>query len=279
MHHLSSQIDEAVAAIRQRWEGQPAWGIVLGSGLGGLAERIDAQATFEYAELPHFPTSTAVGHKGRLICGTLAGATVVAMQGRFHLYEGWSAEQSSFPIRVMRALGAERLLLSNAAGGVNPQFRVGDLMLIDDHINLMFANPLVGVNDDALGPRFPDMSAPYCSHLSGLAMSAARRNDIVCHRGVYVGMLGPTYETRSEYRLVRLIGGDVVGMSTVPETIAAVHAGMRVLALSCVTNDASGESLEQTSGHDVVAVAAAATQKLTTIAETVLRAESGGEAT
>ena len=273
---LQTKIAETVSAIREQWGGEPAWGIVLGSGLGSLGDRIEAEAVLDYADLPHFPRTTAVGHRGRLICGQLAGVAVCAMQGRFHLYEGWSAEQASFPVRVMKALGADKLLLSNAAGGVNPRFRVGDLMVIDDQINLMFDNPLIGINDDQLGPRFPDMSAPYCPRLADAAMAAARRNDILCHRGVYVAMLGPTYETRAEYRLCRQLGGDVVGMSTVPETITAVHAGMRVMAISTVTNDESSEGDGGATAHEeVVDVANAAADRLAAIAEAVMMAESG----
>ncbi|MEM6655414.1 MAG: purine-nucleoside phosphorylase [Planctomycetota bacterium] len=279
MLELRSQITETLAAIRERWDQAPEWGIVLGSGLGSLADRIDADAVFEYADLPHFPRTTAVGHRGRLICGSFAGRRVAALQGRFHLYEGWSAQQATFPIRVLHALGARSLLLSNAAGGLNPRFRVGDLMVIDDQINLMFANPLIGINDETLGPRFPDMSSPYCPDLSDLAMSAARRADIVCHRGVYVAMLGPTYETRAEYRACRQLGGDAVGMSTVPETIAAVHAGMRVMAISTITNDGSTDTaIEATAHDDVVTVANAAADNLTTIAREVISADAAGSA-
>ena len=270
MQHLKLQISEAAAAIRKQWPAAPAWGIVLGSGLGRLAEEIESQATFSYADLPHFPQSTAIGHAGQMVCGSLAGAPVVAMQGRFHLYEGWSADQASFPIRVMRALGAESLILSNAAGGINPQYAVGDIMVIEDHINLMFRNPLVGVNDDELGERFPDMSAPYDPQLVQQALATARRNDFVCHRGVYVGMLGPTYETRAEYRMVRHMGGDVAGMSTVPEVIAAVHAGMRIAGFSAVTNVCSPDMLGETSGEEVVQAADLASAKLSTIVKSLV---------
>lgn len=270
MQNLRQQIEQTVTAIQQQWTTKPAWGIVLGSGLGALANEIEVEAEFDYADLPNFPRATAIGHQGRLVCGQLAGVSVCAMQGRFHLYEGWSAEQASFPVRVMNALGASNLVLSNAAGGVNPRYRVGDLMLIDDQINLMFRNPLVGVNDDSLGPRFPDMSVPYDPTFIETALANARQNDISLHRGTYVGMLGPTYETRAEYRMVRQIGGDVAGMSTVPETIAAIHASMRVLALSIVTNDCSPDTLTETTGDEVVAVANAAAAKLSTIVKAVI---------
>lgn len=273
MQHLRRQIDEAVDAIRKQWSEAAAWGIVLGSGLGRLADEIEAEAVFAYADLPHFPRSTAAGHAGRLVCGRLAGMPVVAMQGRFHLYEGWSAEQASFPIRVMRALGAESLVLSNAAGGLNPQFAIGDVMAIDDQINLMFRNPLVGVNDDSLGPRFPDMSSPYCPKLIEASMATARRNDFVLHRGVYVAMLGPTYETRAEYRFARAIGGDAVGMSTVPEAIAAVHAGMRIAAFSAITNVCSPDVLGETTHEEVVAAADSASDKLSLIVRNMIKGQ------
>lgn len=270
MQHLRAQIEETVAAIREEWQGEPAWGIVLGSGLGRLAEEIEAEATLDYSDLPHFPRSTAAGHAGRLVCGRLDGVPVVAMQGRFHLYEGWSAEQASYPVRVMKALGAESLVLSNAAGGINPRFKVGDVMAIDDQINLMFRNPLIGVNDDALGPRFPDMSAPYCPLLIDAAAETARQNNFEMQRGVYVGMLGPTYETRAEYRMARQLGGDAAGMSTVPETIAAVHARMRVAAFSAITNVCSPDVLGETTHEEVVEAADSAAAKLTTITRALL---------
>lgn len=254
MLHIRSHIDEAVAVISARWSGRPRVGIILGSGLGGLAEEIQAEATFDYAELPHFPRSTALGHAGLLICGRLAGVPVVAMQGRFHLYEGYSAEQVTLPVRVMTALGVELLVVSNAAGGLDPAFCAGDVMVIEDQINLMFRNPLVGINDDQLGPRFPDMCGPYEAGLIDAAMSIARQENFVAHRGVYVGMLGPTYETRAEYRMLRRIGGHAVGMSTVPEVIAAVHGCARVLGLSIIANVASPDAPATTSGAEVVAV-------------------------
>lgn len=265
------KIEEAKAHIQATWKTEPAWGIVLGSGLGSLADEIEQEAVFDYADLPHFPRSTAIGHAGRLVCGNLAGVPVIAMQGRFHLYEGWAADQASLPIYVMKALGAKKLVLSNAAGGLNPEYRVGDIMVIEDQINLMFRNPLVGVNDDRLGPRFPDMAAPYDPEFCRIALQMARAADFVCHKGVYVGMLGPTYETRAEYRMVRTLGGDVAGMSTVPEVIAAVHAGMRVLGISTVTNECSPDQLGETTGEEVVEAANAASSKLLQIVRGVLK--------
>lgn len=260
------------AAVEDHWATSPRVGIILGSGLGGLADRIEDATAIDYGDLPHLPQSTAMGHAGRLVCGTMAGVPVIAMQGRFHMYEGHAVDRVAFPVRVMNALGANVLMVSNAAGGLNPQYQVGDIMVIDDHLNLMFRNPLVGKNDPRLGPRWPDMCAPYDRQLADQALVIARRNDFVCHRGVYVGMLGPTYETRAEYRMVRRLGGDVVGMSTVPEVIVAVQLGMRVLGLSTVTNACSPDQLGETSGEEVVAAAASASDKLMTIVEGVIAA-------
>lgn len=272
MLELAGKIKTAAAAVKKQWPSTPRVGIILGSGLGGLAEEIDVEATIDYADLPHFPKTSALGHRGRLVCGLLEGVPLVAFQGRFHAYEGHSPQQSTLPVRLLRALGAETLLVTNAAGGVNPSFKVGDVMLIDDQINLLFANPLVGVNDDNLGPQFPDMSAPYDAELGEVAASIARRNDFVLHRGVYMAMLGPTYETRAEYRMVRRLGGDAVGMSTVPEVIAARHADMRVLGLSTITNVGSPDAPSETSGHDVIAAAETASEKLTKIVRGVVAA-------
>lgn len=270
MLHLRSQIDEAVAAIRQRWDTKPRVGMILGSGLGGLADEIEADAAFAYGDLPNFPQSTAIGHAGRLICGQLAGVPVVAMQGRFHLYEGYSAEQVTLPVRVMTALGIELLVVTNAAGGLDPSFRAGEVMVIDDQINLMFHNPLVGVNDDGLGPRFPDMGGPYDAGLIAAALAVARQENFVAHRGVYVAMLGPTYETRAEYRYLRRIGGHAVGMSTVPEVIVAVHGGVRVLGISTIANVASPDAPQATSGEEVVAVVQSAGNNVAKIIQAVI---------
>ncbi len=270
MLELESQINETAAAVREKWSTAPRAGIILGSGLGDLAQEIQSEATLDYSEIPHFPTVSAMGHRGQLVCGTLEDVPVVAFQGRFHLYEGHDAVQTSLPVRLAKALGAEVLIVSNAAGGVNPRFQVGDVMLIEDQINLLFDNPLIGVNDDRLGPRFPDMSAPYDRELMQVAVEIARRENFVLHQGVYMAMLGPTYETRAEYRMVRMLGGDAVGMSTVPEVLAARHAGMRVLGLSTITNVGSPDAPAATSGHDVLAAAAAASGKLTKIVRGVL---------
>lgn len=270
MLHVAEQIEAAAQAVRSRWNIKPRVGIVLGSGLGGLAEEISIDAKIDYSEIPGFPKSTAIGHKGQLVCGQLEDVPVVAYQGRFHLYEGYSAEQAALPARLTKALGANALIVSNAAGGLNPHYQVGDVMLIDDHINMMFANPLIGVNDDKLGPRFPDMSSPYDREFMDTATRIARREDFPLHRGVYVAMLGPTYETRAEYRMARRIGGDVAGMSTVPEVIAARHADMRVLGLSTITNVGSPDAPTGTTGHDVINAAMGAANKLTKIVRGVV---------
>jgi purine-nucleoside phosphorylase len=275
MQHLQAQIEEAAAYLTARWNERPRCGIILGSGLGSVGESIDLATAIDYSEIPHFQRSTAVGHKGRLLCGRLAGVPVVAMQGRFHCYEGYSAERATFPVRVMNALGIELLIVSNAAGGLNPTFACGDVMVIEDHINLLNRNPLIGVNDDDLGPRFPDMGAPYDRGLGNRALAIARKHDFVCHRGVYAAMLGPTYETRAEIRMLRYFDADAVGMSTVPEAIVAVHAGLKVLGLSTITNICSPDKQVTTSGHEVIATAETARDKLLAIVTEIISEEFG----
>jgi purine-nucleoside phosphorylase len=275
MHHLRSQIAESDAYVRSRWKDRPRCGIILGSGLGSVGESIELETAIDYGDVPHFLKSTAVGHRGRMLCGRLGGVPVVAMQGRFHCYEGYSAERATFPVRVMNALGIELLIVSNAAGGLNPNFVAGDVMVIEDHINLLNRNPLIGVNDDQLGARFPDMSAPYDRGLGDRALAIARKNDFVCHRGVYVAMLGPTYETRAEIRMLRYIGADAAGMSTVPEAIVAAHAGLRVLGLSTITNVCSPDKPHATSGEEVVATAETARDKLQAIVSGIVAEEFG----
>lgn len=270
MLQLASQMEEAATVVRDRWQQQPVAGIILGTGLGRLAEEIQESVSIDYQDVPNFPQSTAIGHRGRLVCGQFAGKPVIAFQGRFHLYEGNSAQQAAMPVRLLQALGVKVLVVSNAAGGLNPHYRVGDLMMIEDQINLQFANPLVGVNDDNLGPRFPDMSAPYDLQLQQLTADIARGTGIELHRGVYVSVLGPNYETRAEYRLCRQLGGDAVGMSTTPETTAARHADIRVLGFSTITNVGSPDMLDETDGHDVIANADAASDKLRQIVEGVI---------
>lgn len=274
MLELAAQIDEAVKAIRQRWPGEAQVGVILGTGLGSLAQQIEAEATFDYESIPYFPRSTAISHAGQLVCGRLAGLPIVAMEGRFHAYEGYSQQQITFPVRVMKALGAELLIVSNACGGMNPQYACGDVMVIEDHINLMNGNPLVGVNDERLGPRFPDMCRPYDPALIARALEIARRENFAAHRGVYVAVTGPNLETRAEYRFLRLIGADVVGMSTVPEVLVAVHAGMRVLGLSIVTDMCLPDALEPAEISRILAHAAAAEPKLRKIVLGVLEQEA-----
>lgn len=273
MQHLRPQITEAVSYISGQWNERPRCGIILGSGLGSVGESIALDVAIDYGDIPNFLKSTAVGHKGRLLCGKLNGVPVVAMQGRFHCYEGYSAERATFPVRLMNALGIELLIVSNAAGGLNPNFACGDVMVIDDHINLLNRNPLVGVNDDELGPRFPDMGAPYDRCLGDRALAIAREHDFVCHRGVYVAMLGPTYETRAEIRMLRYFDADAVGMSTVPEAIVAIHAGLRVLGLSTITNICSPDKQVTTSGHAVIATAETARDKLLAIVSGIIDCE------
>ena len=267
---LRAQIDAAAAAIRARFPRRPDAAIILGTGLSRLADEIDVEAAIAYADIPGFPEPTVEMHRGRLLCGTLAGKTVLAMQGRFHRYEGYSLQQVTLPVRVLRAVGAPVLIVSNACGGMNPEWAAGDLMLIADHINLQGDNPLVGPNDDALGPRFPDMSEPYDPALRALAREVARAEGIALREGVYVAVQGPNLETRAEYRMLRRMGADVVGMSTVPEVIVAVHAGMRVLGVSIITDECIPETLTPTSLADVIAVAGRAEPQLSRLVHGVL---------
>jgi purine-nucleoside phosphorylase len=267
---LYEQIQEAKKAIQSRWAGTPTVGIILGTGLGGLAEDIKAEVNIAYADVPYFPQSTVKSHAGRLVCGGLGGKTVMAMEGRFHFYEGYSLKQITFPVRVMRALGCEVLIVSNACGGMNPQWAKGDLMLIDDHINLMSDNPLIGKNDDRLGIRFPDMCRPYDAELLALAQRIALEEKIACHKGVFVAVPGPNLETRAEYRFLRDIGADVVGMSTVPEVIVAVHAGLRTLGLSVITDLCLPDALEPAVLDEIIEVATTAEKKLRVLVRRVV---------
>ena len=258
MTELKQRIQEAAAAIRANADNNPAIAIVLGTGLGALADRIDVIARVPYAEIPHFPTSTVDTHAGELILGTLEGRQVVALSGRFHAYEGYTLQQVTFPIRVARELGVHTLVVSNAAGGMNPNFRSGDLMLITDHINFMGDNPLIGPNDDSVGPRFPDMCEPYTAALCDLAETVALEKGIKLQRGVYLAVTGPALETRAEYRFMRLIGADAVGMSTVPEVMVAVHAGLKVLGFSAITDECFPDALEPVNIEKIIATAMAA---------------------
>ena len=268
---LFDQIQEAAAAIRAKWTATPTIGIILGTGLGKFAEDIQAEAVFPYETIPHMPRSTAPSHKGQLVCGQLEGKSVVAMEGRFHFYEGWSLREVTFPVRVMKALGCEILIVSNACGGMNPQYAKGDLMLIEDHINLLGDNPLIGPNDDRLGERFPDMCHPYDRDLLALGRRIALEERIVCHQGVFVAVPGPNLETRAEYRFLRTIGADVVGMSTVPEVIVGVHAKLRILGVSVVTDICLPDALEPVSLPEIIATANEAEPKLRTLVRRVVR--------
>lgn len=274
MLELYDQIQEAVAAIQSKWDKTPHAGIILGTGLGSLVEQIDVEASIEYSEIPNFVQSTAISHRGRLVCGLLQGLPVMAMEGRLHMYEGYSLKQITLPVRVMKSLGANLLVVSNACGGMNPYFQCGDIMVIDDHINLMGDNPLIGVNDDRLGPRFPDMCEPYSRALVERALEVARRENIIAHQGVFVAVAGPNLETRAEYRFLRAIGADVVGMSTVPEVIVAVHAGMRVVGFSIVTDMCLPDALKPANVEEIIGVANDAEPRLTKLVLGVLEGES-----
>lgn len=246
-----SAIQEAKAAIEAKISVKPQIGLILGSGLGVLADEIENAVAISYSEIPHFTKSTVAGHKGQLVIGNLEGKTVVAMQGRFHYYEGHGLDAVVFPVRVMKALGVETILVTNAAGGINTSYTPGDLMLIADHINLTSQNPLIGPNDETVGVRFPDMSEAYSKRLRELAKGIANEQGISLQEGVYCGLTGPTYETPAEIRMLRILGGDAVGMSTVPEVIVARHIGLEVLGISCISNMAAG-ILEQPLNHEEV---------------------------
>ena len=260
-----AQVTEAADALRDRVGDGAHVGVILGTGLGALADEIDVRETVSYDDVPHVPTPTVESHSGRFLAGRLRGVEVFAMQGRFHLYEGYSAWEVTLPVRVMAALGVETLLISNAAGGMNPLFRRGDLMLVTDHIHLQGVNPLTGANVDEWGPRFPDMSEPYDRELRQAAADAALERGIRLQEGVYVSVVGPNLETRAEYRFLRNTGADVVGMSTTPEVIVARHAGLRVLAISVVTDECFPDALEPVNIADILAAAAEAEPKLTQI--------------
>lgn len=266
---LSSQIDEALAVVRARTRLTPGIGIILGTGLGGLATRIQVQDEIPYRDIPHFPLSTVESHAGRLLLGQLGGRPVVAMQGRFHRYEGYDLRQVTFPVRVMRAMGVKTLLVSNACGGMHPLWAAGDLVLLSDHINLLGDNPLVGANEEKLGPRFPDMSEPYDRELRALARAIAMEKGLTLREGVYVAVPGPNLETRAEYRMLKLMGADVVGMSTVPEVIVANHGGMRVLAVSIITDMCLPDALEPADITRIIATAQKAEPGLTELFSTL----------
>lgn len=268
---LFEDIQEATAFIRGHWSETPRVGLILGTGLGGLAEQIDTAAQLPYSDIPHFPESTVESHSGQLVCGTLEGVPIVAMEGRFHYYEGYSLQQVTFPVRVMKDMGADILIVTNAAGGMNPHHELADVVVIDDHINLMPDNPLRGPNDERLGPRFPDMSEPYDRKLTAKASAAALELGLPAHRGVFVAVSGPNLETRAEYRFLRNIGADVVGMSTVPEAIVAAHAGMRTLGFSIVTDMCLPDALEAVDIEKIIAVAGKGGERLAKLIPQVLK--------
>jgi purine-nucleoside phosphorylase len=270
VNELSGMIAKSADFLRRRTAVKPAVGIILGTGLGGLVREIEVADTIDYREIPHFPVSTVESHAGRLIFGRLSGKPVMVMQGRFHFYEGYTLQQVTFPVRVMQELGIQTMVVSNACGGVNPAFAAGDIMVMSDHINLMGANPLAGRNDEALGPRFPDMCHAYDPDLIALAERAALAEKIEVRKGVYLALTGPSLETAAEYRMARLMGADVVGMSTVPEVIVARHAGIKVLGFSIVTDMGLPDALKPASLQEILKVAAAAEPKFVRLVKRVV---------
>ena len=271
MDKIISKINETLEVIRKHTKENYPVGIILGTGLGGLVKEIKIEHEIDYSELPHFPLSTVESHKGKLIFGLIAGKKVVAMQGRFHYYEGYSMQQITYPVRVMKYLGVNTLLVSNACGGMNPIYRRGDVMLMADHINLLGDNPLIGKNLDELGPRFPDMSEPYSQELIKIAEEVALENKIKLQKGVYVAVPGPNLETKAEYRFLRAIGADVVGMSTIPEDIVANHMGMKVLGISIVTDECFPDALKPANVEEIIAAAMEAEPRMTLVMKEVIK--------
>jgi purine-nucleoside phosphorylase len=271
MSELISKINETIKVIRKKVKDDFPVGIILGTGLGGLVKEIKIEYEFDYGELPHFPLSTVESHNGKLIFGTIENKKVVAMQGRFHFYEGYSMQQITYPVRVMKFLGVKTLLVSNACGGMNPQYRRGDIMIMTDHINLLGDNPLIGRNEDELGPRFPDMSEAYSNELIKTAENAASENKIKVQKGVYIAVPGPNLETKAEYRFLRAAGADVVGMSTIPENIVANHMGMKVLGISIVTDECFPDSLKPVNVEEIINTAMEAEPKMTLIMKEVVK--------
>ncbi len=271
MSELISKINETIEVIRKKVKDDFPVGIILGTGLGGLVKEIKIEYEFDYSELPHFPLSTVESHNGKLIFGTIENKKVVAMQGRFHYYEGYSMQQITYPVRVMKFLGVKTLLVSNACGGMNPQYRRGDIMIMTDHINLLGDNPLIGKNEDELGPRFPDMSEAYSNELIKLAEDSAIENKIKVQKGVYIAVPGPNLETKAEYRFLRETGADVVGMSTIPENIVANHMGMKVLGISIVTDECFPDSLKPVNVEEIINTAMKAEPKMTLIMKEVVK--------
>jgi len=274
MLDLYDKIQDACDKIRDEFATTPRVGIILGTGLGRIVEEIEIDATIDYADIPHFPTATATSHRGRLVCGSLAGVPVIAMEGRFHLYEGYELKQITLPVRVFQALGAELMVVSNACGGLNPYYNAGDIMVIEDQINLLGDNPLIGINDDRLGPRFPDMCEPYDQQWIDRTIKIGRDAGIGIHKGVFVAVAGPNLETRAEYRFLRMIGADVVGMSTVPETIVAVHCGLKTVGLSVITDMCLPDALQPANVDEIIATADRAAPDLVAIVKGIV-AEAG----
>lgn len=262
---MDNRFKETIDYLRNIYRDKVESGIVLGTGLGGLIREIDVIEEIPYEAIPHFPVSTVESHKGKLIFGKIGNQKIVAMQGRFHFYEGYSMEEVTYPIRIMKLLGAQNLFLSNACGALNLDYKKGDLMVIEDHINLQTANPLIGQNNPQFGPRFPDMSEPYNNHFINIALTIAKEENIKVHKGVYVAVNGPNLETRAEYRFLKIIGADVVGMSTVPEVIVARHMGMKVFAISLVTDECNPICLQPVTIEEVIEVAHKAEPYLTKI--------------
>ncbi|MFH0771882.1 MAG: purine-nucleoside phosphorylase [Candidatus Omnitrophota bacterium] len=263
MKGLKERIRETAEFIKREFKETPEIAVILGTGLGALAEKIREKKAIEYSKIPYFPVSTVEGHKGDLVFGKIGNKGVVALEGRFHYYEGYSLEEVTYPVRVIKELGAKTLIVSNAAGGMNPVFKPGDLMVISDHINFMGAHPLIGPNDESMGPRFPDMCDPYDFKLIELAEKIALEEKVRLHKGVYIGVTGPTLETRAEYRFFRMIGADAVGMSTVPEVIVARHAGLRVFGISCITDVCIPDTLKPCDIKEIIKIANEAEPKLT----------------
>lgn len=266
----TEQIHAATAYIKEQTSFQPQFGIILGTGLGALVEDIDISFEINYQDIPHFPVSTVESHKGKLIFGTLGGKPVVAMQGRFHYYEGYNMLEVTFPVRVLKLLGIEKLFISNAAGGINLDYKIADLMIIEDHIDLTKENPLVGPNLDEFGGRFPDMSEPYERKMIDEALAIAKAEGIPCHEGVYAGVCGPNLETRAEYRFIRTIGADAVGMSTVPEVIVARHMDLPVFAISAITDLCDPDNLEKVDIQKILAAAFKAEKGMTRIIKSLI---------
>jgi purine-nucleoside phosphorylase len=263
MPDLKTVINEITAAVKAKCDLVPEVGIILGTGLGALSDDIETVAEIPYSEIPHFPVTTLAAHAGNLILGKLGGKNVVAMEGRFHPYEGYTMQQVTLPVRLVKALGASSLVVSNACGCLNPQWAKGDLIIIEDHINLMGDNPLIGPNDETLGPRYPDMIEPYCMEYVKAAEQIALEEGIRAHRGVYAAMTGPCLETRAEYRMLRVIGADAIGMSTVPEVIVAVHAGLKTFGVGILTDVCLPDALEPVNIDEIIAVANEAEPKMT----------------